>query len=150
MLLVQHDIFFLFGGKRVVTIRIRAGQAAVIDSAVDVVKFVKAAELCKLYNKCGGSGKIVGFPTRKGLRGVWKRDNKHGAVHFGQFVAVGNTLRRGCAAKQTVCHSAAVTIYNVIGAEQRVFDGAIIEHRMKPTARDGGTVFHNYRALNER
>ncbi len=40
MLLVQHDIFFLFGGKRVVTIRIRAGQAAVIDSAVDVVKFV--------------------------------------------------------------------------------------------------------------
>ena len=92
---VQHDVFFFFGSKRVATIRIRAGQAAVIDSAVDVVKFVKAAELCKPYNKCGSSGKIVGFTTRKDIRGVRKGGVKCTIVYFGQFVVVSNALRRG-------------------------------------------------------
>ena len=40
---VQHNIFARVGGKRVVTIRIRAGLVAVIGSAVDALKFVKAA-----------------------------------------------------------------------------------------------------------
>ena len=94
-LLVQHDIFFLFGSKRVVTIRIRAGLAAVILFAVDVVEFVKAAGRCKLYNKFGGSGKIVGCPTHEDRWGVRKGDFKFTIVYFGQLVAVSNILRRG-------------------------------------------------------
>ena len=147
-LAVQHDIFFFRGSKRVVTIRIRAGQIAVMLVAVDVVELVKATVHCKAYNKRGSSGKIVGFITRKDIRGVWKSDIKHIVVHFGQFVVASNAFRQFCAAKQTVRHGAA-TIYNVIIAEQRVFDGAIIGHRTKMTTGDGGTVFHNYLAVNE-
>ena len=94
MLLVQHDIFFLFGSKRVVTTHIRRPQAAVIGSAVDVVEFVIAAALCKLYNKFGGSGKIVGCPTHEARWGVLKGDFKFTIVYFGQFVVVSNTHRR--------------------------------------------------------
>ena len=143
---VQHNIFARVGGKRVVTTHTRRLQVAVIGSAVDALD---NRVIINLYSERRSSGKIVGFPIRKGIRGVRKGGVKCTIVYFGQFVVVSNTFRQARAAKQTVRHGAAA-IYDAIGNEQRVFDGAIIEHRMKPTTGDGGAVFHNYRAFNER